>query len=412
PWFVHTLFTNVSASDRVNMTAWDADGDGVSELAVGAPFLDNDEGGVALVYVTRQGSRGDEPPWGKKRIYISAVVTPDLVGLQSGLPHRFGAAVEAARLTDTTRDDLLVGAPQAAETVSFGSSSLVVKSGGAVVHLPGGTVFGKETYWGAHGPDSLNHPEFGSSIARVEGNCSTWADDFDPFVVGAPGEDADRGALRAYGCSVSGRTPIRASLEATLTGPQSGSRFGEALDAIRVREEFNVAHLTYYQTDRFVAVGAPRFTTSGLSVGKVYIYERTATGFSFVRSFVPSTRDGEDRFGRTLAFARSSDSEDDPHEEIKLAIGMPRAREAGNFRTGKVYLWRPWENPGSAHVLKPARRDGNNIRYGTALAPINDGMRSAGFVIGATNGRVASGATVETPGVVEVKLNDAFPTTG
>jgi hypothetical protein len=249
--------------------AGDLDGDGYAELVVGAAGYDSVavDGGRVAVYFGSGSGVQASPGW-----------IAD--GNEPGA--RLGASVASAG--DVNRDgfsDLLVGVPGA----DGGGSD----AGEVRVFLGAPTGPGTSPDWTAIGDQA--GAELGSSVASA-GDVN--GDGFSDVLAGAPFFDGplpDNGRALAYYGSASGPSAVP---DWTQSGAHEGAHFGAAVTSAG---DANADGLTE------VAVGAPGDGPGGTPVSRVDLFLGSPAGLSGAASFGVSAAAAGARFGAAVASA-------------------------------------------------------------------------------------------------------------
>ncbi len=237
------------------VSAGDLDGDGFSDLAIGAPCapVAGVVCGSGRVHVYRGGATA----------LAANLASPSATLISpSGGNSNFGIAITAGDLDGDGYSDLVVGAD--------GASAVYVYRGGpkfftATTHTPAWTLSGSGS--------------FGVSIANV-GDVN--ADGFADLLIGAPSDGGGFGAVyRVYGGAANGFAPGHAPASVSFvasTGSASSAMFGTA-----VAGAFDVNGDGY--TDALV--GAPGGDTGGSTFdGLTYLYFGSSTGLDTVNPTV------------------------------------------------------------------------------------------------------------------------------
>jgi len=211
------------AGDRFGeaLASGDFDGDGMTDIAIGAPGDSFDIDPPSGVVHPFRGSGGGPTQGRFRRVDQSSVGGVNEAG------DEFGAAVAAGDFNGDGRDDLAVGAPGKMPTGLPRSGALRVYFG-AATGLTGGVLLLEE----AAGETSEANDLVGRALAAGDFN----GDGFDDLAVGVPGEDlggtVDAGVVLLFPGSSSGLgagTVIGAAAFAQAAGP--GDQFGAALAA-------------------------------------------------------------------------------------------------------------------------------------------------------------------------------------
>jgi hypothetical protein len=316
PWVGLTqegLGTN-EAGDRFGgaVAVGDFDGDGIDDLAVGAP---GEAPGAApaggVVFVFRGTPEGLEP-W-------HVLDQQELGANEDG--DQFGSALAAGDFDGDGMDDLAVGAPREAPADEPRSGWVFVFRGA------GG---GLES-WDAFGQAGLGDNEagdgFGESLAVGDFDGDGW----DDLAVGAPGEavgEARSGAVFVFVGAVNGLAPWHSLDQEQLGMNEDDDLFGMALAAA----DFDGDGMDD------LAVGAPREAPGDLPrSGWVFLFRGTSAGLDAWHAFGQEGLgydDSGDQFGMELA---AGDFDGDGLAD--LAVGA--ISEAVNSQTnaGAVYVF-------------------------------------------------------------------------
>jgi hypothetical protein len=242
-------------------TAGDVNGDGYSDVVVGAPGYDGATG-RAVVY---HGGAGG----------LSTTAASTLTGEAAG--DAFGQSVATAG--DVNGDgfaDLVVGAPgydgDTGRTYVFPGSAAGLATTAA---------------WTSTGESAGD--QFGSSVAPA-GDVN--GDSFADLVVGAGGYDGSLGKVYAYHGGASG---LSAMANWMASGELAGDRFG-----VSVSSAGDVNGDGYAD----VIVGADGYDQGGLTdAGKAYLYQGSADGLSTTPAWSASSGTAGDQFGFSVATA-------------------------------------------------------------------------------------------------------------
>ncbi|MGH2556056.1 MAG: hypothetical protein ACRDHO_10120, partial [Actinomycetota bacterium] len=295
------------------LAAGDFNGDGLSDLAIGAPYDDPDDvgeaGAVNVLYGSTTGlAHGYNQFWTQKA-----------AGLGSGYPgDLFGSSLAAGDLNGDGYADLVVGVPlKGVNSLDAGAAAVLYGS------LDGLTTAGGQL-WTQNSPGILDKSQigdlFGWALAVGDFNGNGYAD----LAIGVPLEDApqDHGAVNViYGSSAG----------LTSTGNQVWSQDsrgivnpGEAGDAFG----FSLA-VGSFEGDKYedLAVGIPYENIgSKVDAGAVSVIYGRSTGLSYIRNQfwsqdttgVVDSSERYDRLGYSLAGGDFNGSGRDD-----LAIGVP-----------------------------------------------------------------------------------------
>lgn len=298
----------------------DFDNDGIDDLAIGAPGVNEGRGRVYWM-------RGllDTPE------DIEPVLEPvgDLDKPSDEFPYaweRVGASLAAGDITGSAHDDLVVGAY--ANIVTDGnvervSGSVFLYRGDAEGLLPGETL----------SPDApRDDDDFGRAIAVADFDADGWED----IAVGAPGRNRSSGEVWVYNGASSLITHSATLTESLVNShyPTDGERFGAAL----------AAGTLDMAGGEDLVVGAPREKTAdGMGVladngGRVFTFGVTAgvwgaAGAGWRSQAGLGSNEAADRFGASIAIIEEGAAVDG------VAVGAPSETLGNDTRTGAVFLY-------------------------------------------------------------------------
>lgn len=286
----------------------DVDGDGVDDIAIGAPLNDGNGQDAGAVYVYYGGSSP------------SATVDRTLRG-ETG-DDRFGWSLSrAGDMNRDGEDDFVVGAPWA-DALGTDAGSVYLFYGG-----PGGPSTTADLRWdgpaGSSGETNILGPGFGWSVADVHG---FRGDDLASVLVGAPYHQGATG--RAYLFFAAGFSDQDPSLTAGVkfTNNVADQLFGFAVS--------RAGRINSPSRDDLI-IGAPG-ALGDTGFAKVY-YGESSPLATIASSAADLTRNGQtsgDRFGEAVADVgdHAASGNDD------FAVGAP-LRDAGAQEAGLVYLY-------------------------------------------------------------------------
>jgi hypothetical protein len=289
----------------------DFDGDGIGDVAVGAPNDDaagTDSGSILILY-------GPVPRGARVYRDADARISGNLPG------GRFGASIATIGDVDGDgRDDLLVGAP--------GSPTASERRGYAVVLYGHGGLPLASTWnnWGSRLLGVGADDRFGASVAAI-GDVD--ADGTPDFAVGAPGSDAggaDAGAVSVW--LDWARVRADSAPDLTIPGTRAGALVGAAISSAG---DFNADGFGDF------AVGAPGDNLSSNRAGAVAVWFGSAllvqrADFDDAPVFLR----GETGSELGHAVAPAGDADGDGADD--LWVGAPGARAGTADATGSLYL--------------------------------------------------------------------------
>ena len=361
------------------LTSGDFDGDGIPDLAIGAPgdhFGNDPPSGVVHPF---RGSGGGPTRARFQRLDQS------LAGGTNEAGDEFGVALASGDFNGDGFDDLVTGAPGGSPATMPRSGVIWVWSG-SVTGPFGGLLLLEE----AAGETSEENDDFGRALAVGDFD----ADGFDDLAIGAPGEDIggtlDTGALFLFSGSAAGLgagVVVTAAAFAQAAG--ADDRFGTALAA----GDFN--------DDGFadLAVGVPGRVVGGQTgAGCAAVMLGSGAGLVasswIVQEAVGETGEIGDRFGAALAVG-----DIDGDGATDLVIAAPDEDRSGVADAGIVCLF---VGGGSGLV------GGACISQGSAALPEEAGARfGAGIAIGDIDDDGRDDLVVGAPGSARGGATDA-----
>lgn len=338
----------------------DIDGDGATEIVIGAPGDDTHGPQAGAVYVIN----GSTSPTGR---YSLGTDDRQIVGD----PHdRLGAAVDVRDVTKRDVPSIIVGAPGDSE-----------KQPGKAVALSAASLTGTVSV------DDADARLIGETPGDRAGHAVSWTRKTPPnganrIVVGAPGHDGggtDAGAVHIVEESVSGERSL-ANARVTLEGSRSHA---EAGTAITVTADGNG------DTQGDLLVGAPGHDRHGSDAGAAYIvpHRNLADEDRSLAAVSGGTMYGEtrgDRLGQSVA--GGGDVDCDGHRDI--LVGAPQ-HEVDEQETGAAYLLYGRAGPGGFEAAKIVHGENASLT-GAALAVGNVTADSAADVLVSTVERTAT----------------------
>lgn len=298
----------------------DFNGDGVDDLATGAPFEANDvlrdaaHGAVVISFGSAVGLVPEGAQW----------LT---VGDVADLSTRYGEALAAGDFNGDGFCDLAVGLPYRDVNGQVSAGEVWVHYGSATgLNQVPGIVLVQSNAGGASESQDL----FGHALVTGDFNLDGFVD----LAVGAPGEDAGAGAVFHFRGSAAGITAAGAGWfkQASLGSVNSpGDDMGRALASGR------------FDNDAYpdLAVGTPLKDVSGLAdCGRVYIIRGSPIGLVSAGSVaidpvsLANDPQADGRFGSSLASGYFFDS----NGPLDLAVGEPEADLGGQGDAGRVVV--------------------------------------------------------------------------
>lgn len=326
--------STVENDDRFGgaLAVGDFDGDGIDDLAVGAPFEDvgtfPSAGAVNVIFGAPGGLNTGRP---------SQLLTQDTIGVGAvAAGDSFGSALATGRLDDDAAEDLAIGAPFAnvGPDADAGLVDVVFGSTDGLGEGRPSLLFTQDSP--GVGSDSEPDDTFGASLAVGDHNGSG----VDDLAVGAPGEAV--GALGAAGAvnilfglpggpDGSGQL-FHQDVDGVVSEAEAGDRFGDALAA----DDFGRGG----QAD--LAVGVPGESAGAVAgAGAINVLYGSSSGlvgpgsqlFHQGAAGVGSEPETNDNFGDSLAT-----SDFDVDGTVDLAVGVPRESAGAIQRAGAIHV--------------------------------------------------------------------------
>ena len=294
-------------------TAGDVNGDGYSDLIVGAPWYDGGQANEGAVFVYHGSSTGP------------TVGSADWITESNQANAHFGHAVSIAGDVDGDGyADVIVGAPDY-------DAPPEEDAGAAFVYHGGSTGLGTGSAdWVVTGGQEDAH--FGYSVSTA-GDLND--DGYTDVIVGAPGYDgdqADGGAAFAYHGGPTGLAT--GSADWTSVGDQSAAQLGTVVSTAGDVDGDGYAD---------VVIGAPGYDISNTATltdaGRAYIHYGSSTGL--VTGTVSWTADG-DQAGARLGAAASTAGDVNGDGRADVVIGAPGYDVVGTVNltdVGRAYVY-------------------------------------------------------------------------
>jgi Astacin (Peptidase family M12A)/FG-GAP repeat len=363
-----------------SLAAGDVDGDGITDLVVGAPFFGASTEGAVFVF---KGGRGGLTP-------LAGPITQSNLGAGTNeADDMFGASVAIGKLYGGSKPYIAVGSPFETPPGASGSRGLV-----STFSLSGSTATFKENLHPDQAGIAINNGMFGYALAAGDMN----NDGVDDLMVGAPADSIGTGNVAPFfghTTNMVAGTPLALYNQTLATGDRFGTSLAEAggelvvgatgrkgpgevftfsafpvgnpsvwvIEMTNEYKQSDIAGEAGHTGDNFgqsvaigdidgdsyldVIVGVPGKPVSGdTAAGEIAIYPRYSAG----KVIKPTSPNAEDNFGSSVAvgnFDRGAQSV--VHSSTTdLAVGIPdravgTATRAGVFNTYKgttQTLWR------------------------------------------------------------------------
>jgi CSLREA domain-containing protein len=325
-------------------TAGDVDGDGYDDVIVGAPYYDNGQTGEGRATVYHGSATGLVPIWTAE-------------GDQDGA--LFGASAGTAG--DVNGDgyaDVIVGAYQ----YDNGETD----EGRAYVYHGSTSGLSATPAWTAEGNQDSAY--FGLSVATA-GDVN--GDGYSDVIVGAYRYDngqTDEGRATVYHGSASG---LSTSPAWTAEGDQDGAYFG--LSAATAGDVNGDGYAD-------VIVGARRYDNGQTDEGRAFVYHGSATGLSTTADWIAESNQDSAYFGRSVATA--GDVNGDGYSDV--IVGAPYY-DNGETNEGRAYVYHGSATGLSSGAAWTAEGDQASAYFGNAVRAAGDvnGDGYADVIVGA-----------------------------
>jgi hypothetical protein len=377
------------------MTAGDVDGDGYSDVVVGAPNYDGDENDVGCARVFRGHALGlaEAPGWmvaggqnsaglgaalatagdvngdgfddvivgawnydggyvdeGRAEVYLGSASGPEAAPAWAKVSGQesahFGSAVGSAGDVDGDGyDEVIVGAPDYDATyVNAGMAWLYYGSASGLATIPD---------W----HDSGRHAEahFGGSVASI-GDAN--GDGYSDIAVGSYGfgstGQSDEGAVYVYYGHPGALSGVDWSFESNVAGANLG---------------WSVAGAGDVDGDGFsdLVVGAPYYDGGNDDEGKVYVFYGSDTGFPPAPNWTKEPNVTDAQFGYSVATA--GDVDGDGYSD--MVVGAP-GHSAGQTGEGLAFLYRGSVSGLLAAPYWTGQGNQNYVWYGRSVSSAGD----------------------------------------
>ena len=370
---VNTAWT--AEGDQINAqfgyslaAAGDVNGDGYSDVVVGAPFYDNGETdeGTAYVYLGSASGLATVPAWAAESDQVNA---------------QFGFSVASAGDVNTDSwDDVIVGSP------SYDNGE--TDEGRVYVYHGSASGLAAAAAWTAE--SNQVNAQFGFSVAwggDVNG------DGYGDVIVGAPfyaNGQSDEGRIYVYHGSASGLV-VGAPPDLTGESDQAGAQLG-----------YSVASAGNVNGDEYddVIAGAPFYDNGETDEGAAFVW----TGFLFLGPRTPSnafwTAEGNQAGAGLGVSVGSANVNDDDWDDVLVGAWN---YDNGQTDEGAAFLWYGWVdginfgidgNPDNADWTVESDQAIAKLGVSVALAGDVDGNGCDDVIVGAngfSNGETGEG---------------------
>ena len=333
PRAVGTFTFTVSARNMFGVTSSDAtlkigptkksdlNGDGLPDLAVGAPGEDvgsiADSGIVTVLYGAADGTYGRAG---------SLVISQETVGQVTEKGDRFGAAIAVAEVTGDDQLDLIIGSPGE----NAGAGQVVVVHGSPTGLTGGGRTVLRQGRGGAAGTAEAGDG-FGSAVSVGAGG-ALW--------VGAPGEDygsiANAGVVTRFltrPVRATGSVQYHQGARGVPGIAERGDRFGASLGG------------------GGAAIGAPGEDVGSIVDAGTVTWELTGS-MSQNTAGVPGAAERGDQFGAAVSsrIVKDYNEEIEEYQTVPLFVVGAPGEDIGTLKDAgaAVLMWRDWSTDPSS----------------------------------------------------------------
>lgn len=327
------------------ITAGDVNGDGLSDVIVGARFYNNGEAveGRVIVFFADATGLPATPSWFREADEIGAALGTGVACLGDATGDGF--------------DDIAAGAPN----YGAGDIGVVFVYKGSTTGPPNGA---NRTLLGPQ-----NGCEFGAAVAGA-GDVNN--DGFRDLLIGAPGwtngQTSEGAAFIVLGAAGGVETDTSWQVESNVVGARFGSVVAGAGDV---------------NGDGFddVLVGSARFSNGQSSEGKAFLYLGSASGLATT----PAWQFESDQASANLGVALSAAGDVNCDGYADFLVGASRF-DNGNTDEGRAYLFFGSPTPISTTPARTYEVNEDGASFGTALGTAGDvnGDGYADFAIGGT----------------------------
>jgi hypothetical protein len=325
----------------------DANGDGFSDLVVGAPGHNSNEGRLFLISGSASGLEANSANWWA---FSNGVAASEL-----------GRAVAVGDVNGDGLADVIAGAPGVG--TNLGRIYLFVGSATGLAAAP--------TPWTADGGAAGGRLGVAVAVGDLNG------DGFGDIAAGAPLANGGNGSVSVFFGAADGAGTTPTSLAGT-----TGSNFGAALASAGDINRDGLSELL---------VGAPKHDVGGATgqAGRAFLYRGTAGGTGV--SLVPWTAEGDEAgAGFGTAVAGAGDLNGDGFAD--LVVGAP-LKDGGGANSGRLYVFLGGAGGPAAVTALTIDGEAAGDELGSSVAGVGDvnGDGYSDVVVGAPKHATSAG---------------------
>lgn len=329
-------------------TAGDVNGDGYSDVIVGARYFDNGQSdeGIALVYLGSASGLTTTAAWTTESNQTNA---------------HYGSAVgTAGDVNGDGYSDVIVGAP--------GYSSGQNNEGRAYVFYGSSSALSTTPNWATE--SDLMNALYGTTLATA-GDVN--GDGFSDVIIGAPGYsngESGEGAAYVYHGALTGLSNTPAAI---VESDQAGAQLGISVAAAGDVNGNGFAD---------VIVGASRYGNGQSEEGRAYVYAGAAPGISTMPAWTYESDQASARFGASVDGA--GDVNGDGYADIIVGAYL---YDNGETDEGSAFVFYGSSSGPSGTPDWTAEPDQTGAEFGTCVATAGDinGDGFADVIVGAGN---------------------------
>jgi len=298
--------------------AGDVNGDGYSDVIIGVPGYTNGQGGPAHVYLGSATGLATMPAW---------TAASDVANTSFGM-----SVATAGDVNGDGYADVIVGAP-------FSSQNVELEEGSAYLYLGSAGGLSPSPAWSVE--SNQDGALYGNSVATA-GDVN--GDGYSDVLVGAPYEFPVDHAGQAY-LYLGSASGLAASAAWTVTGSQLNARFGQSLATAGDVDGDGYSD---------IIVGQPDYSTTPLPrQGRALLYLGSASGLSLTPGWTATGNQTDAELGSSVAAAGDVNGDGFPD----IIVGGPFLLN-GQGRVGGAFVHYGNGGDGLNRIPRQARADG------------------------------------------------------